>query len=390
MSARPIGVRLKLLIKRFILGFLVLSRRTVPLSVVRFLVRRLQIEFAKPEPRKFGSVSISNYKHGFPGAFCVSVDHDARRPEQRRVCREGAFAVLESAERFKLPMSWAICGVTVQQVPEVLRRITHSSVAHDIGVHTFNHLDLTDPSVSEETVKSETQRVVDLIKSLPKPVTFIFPWNREAHFSALKELGFTAYRGRDRRLGYPTKMHDLWNIHPVYYLDQKSYGSTALLKKFVDFSIAYGCVLHLWSHPWSLCVDEDPRRYVRDVLDPLFEHVDAKRREGLLWVCTMRDLADYCEARQNSAIESCVKSKDGIDIAVSCSVEDVRFNHPPEVTVEAHLPGGTDIEELRVDGEQVPLSENYRISNRHGETVLFLTLSFPEPLRHVSVKTGSH
>jgi len=221
-------------------------------------------------------------------------------------------------------------------------------------------------------------------------VTFIFPWNREAHFSVLKELGFTVYRGRQRRLGYPTKMHDLWNVHPVYYLDQISYGSAPLLKKIVDFSIAYGCVFHLWSHPWSLCVDDDPMRYVKDVLDPLLEHVDAKRREGLLWVCTMRDLADYCEARQNSSIESCVKSKDGIDIAVSCGVEDMRFNHPPEVTVEAHLPGGTRIEELRVDGEQLPLSENYRVSNRRGETVLFLTLSFPEPLRQVSVKTGSH
>ncbi|MDA4132497.1 MAG: hypothetical protein OK454_05140, partial [Thaumarchaeota archaeon] len=134
------------------------------------------------------------------------------------------------------------------------------------------------------------------------PATFIFPWNREAHFDVLKRMGFVTYRGKERVIGGLSKARGLWNIPPVYYVDQKSVGAASLMKRYVDICVRHRAVFHLWTHPWSIVEQGgSSERMVRTALEPVFAHMAQKRDEGLLHTGTMGSLATALEMEGRDA-----------------------------------------------------------------------------------------
>lgn len=256
-------------------------------SLTRATLQRLRIGFQPPGPGV-------RYPWGERAAACVSIDFDVTRPGREGPNRTGTFALVELSEKHGIPLTWAICGRTAEEDTKAYGRILDSTEQQEIGIHTYSHIDASRSGAEE--LEAEITRCIATLRLSSAPRTFVFPWNREAHFDVLKRMGFIAYRGDKRVIGGLSKASGLWNIPPVYYVDQKSVGAASLMKRYVDICVRHRTVFHLWTHPWSI-VEEggSPERMVRTALEPVFEYMAQKRDEGLLHTGTMGGLAGDLE-----------------------------------------------------------------------------------------------
>lgn len=218
---------------------------------------------------------------------CISVDFDVTEPSRFDDNRKGTLALDELADRYQIPITWAVCGKSAEDDTRSYHAILDSSTSHEIGVHTYSHLDAT--ACSPGQFRADVERCIQVL-DLVSPKTFVFPWNREAHFEVLRELGFRAFRGKNRAIGAPTMRDGLWNVRPVYYVDQKSLGAESLIKKYVELCISRGVVFHMWSHPWALVIDGKTKPMM-DTMESVFRYMDKMRSERLLSTLTVGALA---------------------------------------------------------------------------------------------------
>jgi len=262
-------------------------------SLTRAALQRLRIGFHPPG-------SGVRYPWGDRAAACVSIDFDVTRPGRDGPNRTGTFALVELSEKYGIPLTWAICGRTAEQDTKSYLRLLDSSAEHEIGIHTYSHIDASRSGADE--LEAEITRCIAVLGLSSAPRTFVFPWNREAHFDVLRRMGFMAYRGKERVIGGLSKANGLWNIPPVYYVDQKSVGAAPLMKRYVDVCIRHRTVFHLWTHPWSI-VEEggSEERLVSTALEPVFAYMAKKRDEGLLHTGTMGGLAAALELHEAPA-----------------------------------------------------------------------------------------
>jgi hypothetical protein len=264
--------------------------------------------------------------------------------------------------------------------------IATSQVKHEIGSHTFHHKDISTCSLEE--AEAEIAKGIQAL-SEDSPRSFVFPKNRIRHLAILERLGVTAYRGSEAKLTYPEKSCGLWNISQTYYVGRKTsslkgYKLSLLLKMLVNIAIENEGVLHIWSHPWHMSINGNARNFVRTILNPLFGYVCRKQEKGLLLATTMRDLAAYCEAREQCTVVHFSKSEKEIRASVKCRLENHRFGEKSQVTLRLKVPQMKSIEVL-VDGEKVRQGENYRITKDQDHKFLLLTLSFDKPVKDTRI-----
>lgn len=231
------------------------------------------------------------YLGGGRGAACVSVDFDVTSSERYLWNHDGTAALLRLSEKHDIPLTWAICGKSAEEDPSAYESILLSSTRQEIGVHTYSHLYADE--VTEVTFEADIEKCLKVLGSSHHPTTFVFPKNREGHFSLLQRLGFRSYRGGQRVVGAPIKNSGLWNIRPVYYVDQKSLQAVHLIQRFIDVCISRGAVFHLWTHPWSLAIGGKVDKMASDVFDPILGYVAEKRAAGILSVSTMGELSNF-------------------------------------------------------------------------------------------------
>jgi len=345
------------------------------------LLRLINIGFEKTPVSN--TISPSSYKYGYPAAACISIDFEHLLDEsgQRSLNSKGTLATLKLAEDFEIPMTWAICGKTVKTNRRAYNQILKSKINHDIGAHTFDHIDLSDSNLEKSNVIDDISKCIKLPGLRIRPVSFIFPFNREGYYQDLKNLGFIAYRSKKRIIGYPVKKEGLWRIPPVYYLDESS-GDFDTAKRLIDLSIAYGQVFHLWFHPRSLAKKGDVQRYVNLVLKPILEYLHQKNLEGKIWICTMRELANYCEARENCNIKV---TQDGAEtmIDIKCQTSDSRFDSPPQVTI--HIPYQEKKSYIKILNDDTSNSQ-IRPSEKNSE--LFIHLTFDKSEKHIKISSN--
>lgn len=248
------------------------------------MLGRMRIGFEPPSPR-------TRYEGGAEAASCISIDFDANTPEREVANHEGTFALVELSERYGIPLTWAICGKTAEDDPSAFQRLAGSSVKPDIGVHTYSHIDVS--RSTEEEVEREILRCTAVLGLPNFPRTFVFPWNREAHFDLLKRMGFRAYRSQRRVIGAPAPRNGLWNIAPVYYVDHNSLGAGGLIDRYIDVCLRFRSVFHLWLHPWSIIERGDLATMKRTTLEPVFARLAELRDEGRLAASTMGGIASW-------------------------------------------------------------------------------------------------
>ena len=277
-------------LKRRVKGAAIQTARASSSVGAGFVSRRLlgpiKIDY---DPPPASSVPLL-YPGGRRSAACISVDYDVTVPDRAGPNRAGTGALLALSEKYGVPITWAVCGMTAEADPESYRRIAASPVRQELGIHTYSHVDAQ--KVDEEAFEKDVVRCIEALRMASTPPTFVFPWNRVNHFQVLRRLGFKVYRGKERAVGAPAPSEGLYNVRPVYYVDQKSAGAQSLINKYADLCASASSVFHLWTHPWSIVMRDGSGPMV-ETLEPVFAHMKQLSDSGQMALCTMGELAAH-------------------------------------------------------------------------------------------------
>lgn len=305
------------------------------------------------------------------GTVTLSIDaelgwgyHDlGRDPSSPRLrnARRGWRRLLDLFDEYEVPATWAVVGhlflrdcdgehpehpappgwFAHERGPDAHPRdlrfadglvaaIREAAVDHEIGLHTFSHVEFGDPATSAELARAEVRAGLEAARERGlAPTTLVFPRNQVGHRDVLAAEGIECYRGREPRSRLETRRvrslrklawalgdgetpplvaprvdeHGLVCLPASLYL----FGFEGVARSLVEpirgdpmvrrakngvDAAADGGVCHLWLHPNDLRRPRDAER-VRAVL----EHVRRRRAEGAVTVETMADVADRTRTR---------------------------------------------------------------------------------------------
>jgi len=311
----------------------------------------------KPGRRVFDGIEIAPLKNDAKAAACISADlefswafrmHPKELARERgRQSRENISYLLRIFEDYAFPITWATVGHLFLEncerassglahaemprpprnelwtgdwymhdpctnykedpfwyAPDVIQGILENPVSHEIGTHSFSHIDFSHSCSNPTLVRREIEESVTAMQRFRiSPRSLVYPFNKMGHayLDLLSELSITAVRHRDRRvtLSYPErtpagvyKLYESMNLRtPSHYdyLDK--------VKIFMAKAAERRAVFHLWFHP------SDPTHLFESELLRIIQFLDSQRKEGLAWIATMGEIAAYCEAREKLRLE---------------------------------------------------------------------------------------
>jgi len=194
---------------------------------------------------------------------------------------------------------------------DIVENILSSSVEHEIGYHSFSHIDFS--KCTHESAEEEMRKGVKLANDFGiKFESFVFPYNKIGHLDVLRKYGFRVYRGRclglwdinqgkmvqkmngmidQMTLALPVDfrwVQDLLEI-PSSMVFSGSFPLTCLLPLRgifgINSAIRSNKIFHVTLHPWNMLFDSIPNEF-----EKLLRFVSRKRDEGKISVIRMKDL----------------------------------------------------------------------------------------------------
>jgi len=265
----------------------------------------------------------------------IRLAEQAERPIVRRL--------LELAERYDIPMTWAVVGRVFDDAPgfenlpgpraawfapELVEAIQNSPVAHDIGSHSHGHAYFDELSDAEASL--DLERDLELRKRWGIPMrSWVFPCNKIGHLEKLAKAGVAVYRTHDAGWLESVRNH-VPRLYPVGNLLDKilpitpplvgahartfgEYRAVALpsstlllgrdgLRRLVLSSVSkfrwlralenattQHKVFHPWFHPSNFYTDAETQF---SILETLFRAAARKRDAGVLRIVTMADFSE--------------------------------------------------------------------------------------------------
>jgi len=299
------------------------------------------------------------------GTVVLSVDaelgwgfHDQAEPPVDRLANahRGWRTLIDLCDTYHLNATWAVVGHLLlddcdgrhsdhptpddwfdhERGPDCLSRglrfgnglideLQNATIAHDIGLHTFSHVEFGAEETTREIARAEVATGLELARERGIEMrSFVFPRNNVGHLDALAAYGIDCYRGVN-----PAQFRDDVWAHPVGKLARATVSERAppLVEPFVDsfglvnvpaslhlFSFEglgrqlveplFGDpivrqakrgidaaadserVFHMWLHPNSVTDQRDVDR-----VRAIFEYLDDRRATSSLTVKTMAEVA---------------------------------------------------------------------------------------------------
>lgn len=183
--------------------------------------------------------------------------------------------------------------------PDLLDKIQKSKVKHEIGCHTFSHIDCRDGVCPPEVFRQELQECQNLARERGFQLkTFIYPAHTVGNLEELPRQGFTNYRTNiGNILGYPVRhASGIWEIKSSFQLEWRVDWSVKYhiqrAKTIIDRAIENNSVCHFWFHP------SFNREYLEKVLPKVLEYLDQRREEVM--ITTMADYVDWLNNKKAS------------------------------------------------------------------------------------------
>lgn len=180
--------------------------------------------------------------------------------------------------------------------PDLIQEILNKKVKHEIGCHTFSHIDCRDEVCSPEVFESEIVECQKLAKKYGiELVSFVHPGHTIGNLDSLAKLGFTSYRTDYRNtLCYPIKhKNGLWEFkqtmefvyRPAWSIKYHIYR----YKKIIDRAIKSNTVCYFWFHP---SMDEI---FTNRILPVIFSYIIERKDE--IWTGTSQAYTQFLNQR---------------------------------------------------------------------------------------------
>lgn len=300
------------------------------------------------------------------GTVVLSIDaelawgfHDLPNPPTRRIeaARPAWEQLLAALEKHSIPATWAVVGHlfltecdgshgthptapdwfardpggTAEDHdnwfgPDLIRGIQNAETPHEIGCHSFSHVEFGSDETTHEIAVAEIESSIKAAASMGVPLhSFVFPRNNVGYRSVLSSYGFTCYRGNrpDRWFdALPTpragKLLDATIVRtapPLVHPTTDEYGLINLpasldlfgfegiarslvepavgdpvvrqAKAGIERAVTEDGVFHLWLHPNNLLDERDFKR-----LNRMLSYLAARRETTSLSVETMRTVSE--------------------------------------------------------------------------------------------------
>lgn len=176
--------------------------------------------------------------------------------------------------------------------PDLIEMIQTSKVSHEIGCHTFSHIDCRDDVCAPEILETELTECKRLAAQIGvKLKSFVHPAHTIGNLKTLKKSGFTNFRTNYQNiLGYP-KLHPegIWELKSTSDLYWREGWSANYhihrYRKIIDRAIKHKSVCVFWFHP-SL-----DRRFLDKVLPEIFRYLQDKN----IHISTSGNYSDFLE-----------------------------------------------------------------------------------------------
>ena len=175
--------------------------------------------------------------------------------------------------------------------PDLINDILGSSVKHEIGCHTFSHIDCRDKVCSDKVFLSEIKESKRLANDFGIELkSFVHPGHQIGNLNNLINEGFTSFRTDNTILGYP-KLHEngLWEFQNTAILDwREGWSAKYHIKRYIEIinrAIKHHKVCVFYFHPSM------PPKFVELVFPKLLEILDEKRAE--IKCLTHKDYVKY-------------------------------------------------------------------------------------------------
>lgn len=140
--------------------------------------------------------------------------------------------------------------------PDLISLILTSKVKHEIGCHTFSHIDCRDEVCPSDLFEAEINECKKLATKLGLELqSFVHPGHTIGNLEKLAELGFTSFQTDPGNvLGYPVwHSNGLWELKRTYEFVWREGWSAEYhiyrYKKIIQRAIKNNTVCNFWFHP---------------------------------------------------------------------------------------------------------------------------------------------
>lgn len=337
-----------------------------------------------PEKKLFDGIEVTPFKNGCRAAASISADFElnwafrcmppANRDKLGTAERQNVPYILALLDQFNIPITWATVGHLFLQsckcdgkfphndmprppanprwqgdwykhdpcsdvfrdplwyAPDLVQQVINAKVAHEVGSHTFSHIDFSPQTSDRELVEREMQESLKAVEGYGlKLKALVYPYNHMGHsyHELLHQFGIIAVRHRDDkvRLSYPErspagvyKIYESMNLRSTSFYDYRDKAEI-----FIENAVESGTAYHLWFHP------SDDRGTFEKEFREILEVIQQHREAGHMWVATMGDLAAYCEARNSLSLQMKADG-DRKTLNIRSSLDTKRYG-TPEVTL---------------------------------------------------------
>ncbi|MCJ7448597.1 MAG: polysaccharide deacetylase family protein [Bacteroidales bacterium] len=177
---------------------------------------------------------------------------------------------------------------------DLIDRIIASKTNHEIGCHTFSHIDFTYKNCPKSLADAEIDACIKLAADKGiKLNSMVFPGGTFGNYESLKERGFTCYRKPMRyHIDLPyVDSHGMVAIPSSLGLDKDPYGWTKefhlkMIRNYLIKAAKYKLVCHFWFHPSM------DKWYLENLMPEVLKMVADYRSSGKIEVKTMSKLAE--------------------------------------------------------------------------------------------------
>jgi hypothetical protein len=180
--------------------------------------------------------------------------------------------------------------------PDLIEQIIKSPVGHEIGCHSFSHIDCRDQVCPDEVFFSE----IEACKKAAEPFnvklqSFVHPGHQIGNLNNLFKAGFTSFRTDfGDTLAYPVKhpsgLWELKNTAEIRYRNNWSVNyHIKRFKTIIGRAIKHKKVCVLWFHP-----SFDPM--IPDLVLPgVFRFIHENKDK--IWVTTHKEYVEWLESK---------------------------------------------------------------------------------------------
>ena len=247
--------------------------------------------------------------------------------------------------------------------PDLIRDIVASRVKHEIGSHSFSHIDFCPEYSTPELVQRELEQCQRLMEASGLRLrSLVFPRNLmgHEHGELLARLGVTSVRHRDPRvrLSYPrrTATGVYWLYDSMNTRNGNWYRYADKARLFIAEAAKRHAAYHLWFHP------SDPKCVFEQSFYPILRHIARLRDRGEVWVVTMAELTAFCEAREHARLEV-QQHRDGIRIQIDNAYDGRRYG-PTDLTIKIPVPKPPRTATITLHPEGRPTGLSFKVSQR--------------------------